>query len=46
MAMVTLYHPKLKTTTQQPEEVVPVLEKSGWTTNVPKSEQPESKEGK
>lgn len=46
MATVVLYHPKLQTTTEQPEEAAPVLKKSGWTTNVPKPEQPEKKEGK
>ena len=43
MAVVTLYHPKLATTVTVPEEAVPVLEKSGWTTKVPKSHD-ESKE--
>ena len=46
MAMVTLYHPQLKMTTEVPEQSVPVLEKSGWTTRVPKSAQPEAPEPK
>lgn len=35
MANVTLYHPDLKETTSVPEQSVPVLEKSGWTAEVP-----------
>lgn len=46
MAMVTLYHPELKTTTEVPEQSVPVLEKSGWTQKVPKSAQPDTTEPK
>lgn len=37
--MVTLYHPVLKTTIEVPERSVPVHEKSGWTTKVPKAQQ-------
>lgn len=46
MAMVLVYHPTLKTTTEVPEQSVPVLEKSGWTTDVPKKHQTDdTKEG-
>lgn len=41
MANVTLYHPELKETTSVPEQAVPVLKKSGWTTRVPKDKQPD-----
>lgn len=41
MADVTLYHPELKETKTVPEQSVPVLKKSGWTTRVPKDKQPD-----
>lgn len=39
MAMVRIYHPTTKAVTDVPEQSVPVLEKSGWTTEVPKKHQ-------
>lgn len=45
MAEVQLYHPKTHETYVAPnEDVAAVLEKSGWTTDVPKSRQEEKKE--
>lgn len=45
MATVQLYHPKTHDTYTAPSEsAAAVLEKSGWTRDVPKSRQDEKKE--
>lgn len=45
MAEVLLYHPKTHETYTAPSEsAAAVLEKSGWTKDVPKSRQDEKKE--
>lgn len=43
---VTLYHPALKTTTTVSEGRAAVMEKSGWTREVPKKYQDDKKEAK
>lgn len=43
MADVTLYHPDLKETVVVSERRARVMEKSGWTTEVPKKYQDDDK---